>query len=160
LRTLWRQYYDIYCRSVGNPGRAKWRRRTQPDEETLMYVLDNARRPAASLPGLTHHTLAGSDQGLAHLSLWRQTIAPGGATPPHCHDCEEVVIVESGSGELRIDGASHAFGPDSTLVIPRNADHQIVNTGSEPLRLTAAFSTSPVEVFLPDGQAFPLPWAS
>jgi len=45
-------------------------------------------------------------------------------------------------------------------VIPRNADHQIVNTGREPLTLTAAFSTTPVAVFLPDGQPLALPWAS
>lgn len=125
-----------------------------------MYVLDNRERVPASLPGLSHHTLAGSAEGLARLSVWRQTIEPGSATPPHRHDCEEVVVVGSGRGELRIGGGAHPFGPDSTLVIPRNADHQIVNTGSEPLTLTAAFSMTPVEVFLPDGQAFPLPWAS
>jgi quercetin dioxygenase-like cupin family protein len=125
-----------------------------------VYVHANAKRPAAALPGLDHRTLAGQADGLAHLSVWRQSIAPGAATPPHRHDCEEVVLVDAGCGELRIDGEAHAFGPDSTLVIPRNADHQIVNTGSEPLRLTAAFSVSPVVVHLPDGQPFPLPWAS
>ena len=65
-----------------------------------------------------------------------------------------------GCGELRIGGGAHPFGPDNTLVIPRNADHQIVKTGNEPLTLTAAFSMTPVEVFLADGQAFKLPWAS
>jgi quercetin dioxygenase-like cupin family protein len=129
-------------------------------EETTMYVLDNAQRPAAALPGLSHRTLAGSAEGLARLSLWRQEIAPGGATPPHRHDCEEVILVDAGSGELHIAGAVHAFRADQTLVIPRNADHQIVNTGGEPLHLTAAFSVSPVQVYLPDGQPLALPWAS
>ncbi|HLB15693.1 MAG TPA: cupin domain-containing protein [Burkholderiales bacterium] len=125
-----------------------------------MYVLDNASRPQSALPGLRHTTLAGSENGLKHLSVWRQTIAGGQATPPHRHDCEEVVMVESGRGELHIGGEIHRFGPDTTLVIPANVDHQILNTGAEPLTLTAAFSTSPVEAVFPDGQPIPLPWKS
>ena len=57
-------------------------------------------------------------------------------------------------------GAAHDFGPDTTLVIPPNVVHQIVNVGDEPMCLTAVFATSPVEVFLPDGQPLPLPWAT
>jgi mannose-6-phosphate isomerase-like protein (cupin superfamily) len=48
--------------------------------------------------------------------------------------------------------------PDSTLVIPPNVDHQIFNTGSEPLMMVAAFGVSPVEVKFPDGTAIELPW--
>jgi oxalate decarboxylase/phosphoglucose isomerase-like protein (cupin superfamily) len=53
-----------------------------------------------------------------------------------------------------------ANGPDATLVIPPNVLHQIVNSGDESLRLTAAFSATPVGVFLPDGQPLDLPRAS
>ena len=123
-----------------------------------MYVTANTHRPVAALPGLVHRTLAGNADGLTQLSIWRQTVAPGGATPPHRHDCEEVVIVDRGKGTLIVEGAAHRFGPDSTLVIPRNALHQIVNSGSVPLECTAAFSVSRVEVYLPDGAAFALPW--
>ncbi|QDF97669.1 auxin-binding protein 1 [Azoarcus sp. DD4] len=125
-----------------------------------MFVLDNARLPQAELPGIQHTTLAGSDNGLRHLSVWRQTIAAGEATPPHRHDCEEVVVIDSGRGELHAAGAVFAFGPDSTLVIPPNLDHQIINTGDAPIRLTAAFSVSPVTVVLPDGNMLELPWRS
>ena len=67
-----------------------------------MTVIANATIAHQSLPGLQHQTLANADHGLAHLSLWRQTMAPGAATPPHRHDCEEVVLIESGSGELHL----------------------------------------------------------
>jgi mannose-6-phosphate isomerase-like protein (cupin superfamily) len=117
-----------------------------------MFILQNAQQPAAQLPGIHHKTLAGSEQGLRHLSIWRQEIAGGQATPPHHHDCEEVVIVDAGQ--------IVPFGPDATLLIPPNVDHQILNTGKETLRITAAFSTSPVQVFLPDGRPLPLPWNS
>ncbi len=123
-----------------------------------MYVRENAKEPWARLPGIDHQTLAGSDDGLGHLSVWRNTVAPGGATPPHRHDCEEVVLVQSGRGTLFIDGRSQEFGPDSTLLIPANVDHQIVNTGDQTMTLIAAFSATPVNVTLPDGEAFQLPW--
>ena len=125
-----------------------------------MHVSDNDAAPRAGLPGLEHETLAGSRDGLRHLSVWRNTIAAGAATPPHRHDCEEVVIVESGHGELHIGGTIERFGPNTTLTIPPNVDHQIVNAGAEPIRLVAVFSMTPVAVVLPDGQPFPLPWPS
>lgn len=125
-----------------------------------MYVLANASRTHAALPGIDHVTLAGSADGLLSLSVWRQEIAAGAATPPHRHDCEEVVIVERGRGRLLIGGDVHEFGPDTTLVLPRNVEHQIVNAGDEPLRLVAAFAATPVAVTLPDGTPLPLPWAS
>ena len=125
-----------------------------------MHVIDNTQLPRAALPGLTHTTLAGADNGLAHLSIWRQIIEPGAATPPHRHGCEEVVVVSTGSGELHIEGRVERFGPDSTLAIPANVDHQILNTGSEPMHLVAAFSATPVEVVRPDGSPLPRPWRS
>lgn len=125
-----------------------------------MHVITNNELPDSALPGLSHTTLAGSDNGLSRLSVWRQTIDPGAATPPHRHDCEEVVVVASGCGELHIAGRVERFGPDSTLVIPGNVDHQILNTGAEPMNLIAAFSTTPVNVLLPDGSPLPLPWRS
>lgn len=125
-----------------------------------MYVLDNAKLPKAVLPGIEHTTLACARDGLAKLSVWRQTVVPGGATPPHRHDCEEVVVIVSGRGELRVNDEVFAFGPDTTLVVPQNVDHQILNTGDAPLEMLAAFAMTPVEVVLPDGSPLPLPWAS
>jgi mannose-6-phosphate isomerase-like protein (cupin superfamily) len=125
-----------------------------------MQVIDNTRRERAKLPGIEHLTLAGGAQSLKRLSVWRQTMAQGSATPVHQHDCEEVVLVLEGSGEVRWDGGSLAFGPDSTLVIPPRVAHEIVNTGAVPLVTVAAFSATPVGTFLPDGAPLELPWAS
>lgn len=125
-----------------------------------MPIIDNKGRETAALPGIEHLTLAGGAQGLARLSVWRQSMAPGHATPPHCHDCEEVVLVLEGSGELQIGDERLAFGPDSTLVLPPHVPHQIFNTGTVPLRTVAAFSATPVGTFLPQGERLELPWAS
>jgi len=48
----------------------------------------------------------------------------------------------------------------ATLVIPADVDHQIINTGTEPMQLLAAFSATPVPTVFPDGQPIPLPWKS
>lgn len=125
-----------------------------------MHILPNAGRAGAELPGIEHLTLAGSEHGLSRLSVWRQSMAPGCATPPHQHDCEEVVLVIEGSGHVEIGGETVAFGPDTTLVLPPGVPHKIVNTGSVPLRTVAAFSATPVGTFLPDGAPLALPWKS
>ncbi|MEZ5559168.1 MAG: cupin domain-containing protein [Pseudomonadales bacterium] len=125
-----------------------------------MYVLDNAKRSGSELPGIVHLTVAGCEQGLKSLSVWRQSMAPGSATPPHQHDCEEVVVVTEGGGEVHIGDKVFVFGPDTTLVLPPNVLHQIVNTGSVPLKTIAAFSATPVGTFLPGGDRLDLPWKS
>ncbi len=125
-----------------------------------MYVTEHARLETASLPGISHRTVASSAQGLRGISVWRQSIAPGAATPPHRHDCEEAVVVLSGHGRLVVEGREHPFGPDTTLVIPAHVDHQIFSDGPEPLECIATFSATPVGVVLPDGTPLDLPWAS
>lgn len=125
-----------------------------------MQVMQNAGRPKATLPGIEHLTIAGSAQGLARLSVWQQSMAPGSATPPHRHDCEEVVLVLEGSGEVQIGEQRFSFGPDSTLLLPPGVPHQIFNTGSVALKTVAAFSATPVGTFLPDGEPLELPWTS
>lgn len=125
-----------------------------------MLVIDNRRAEKSSLPGIEHQTLASHAQALAGLSLWRQTMAPGSATPVHQHDCEEVVLVLSGSGEVRANGTATPFGPDTTLVLPPRVAHEIVNTGDSPLVTVAVFSATPVGTFTPNDERMELPWTS
>jgi len=125
-----------------------------------MYVVEHARLAPSHIPGIEHRTVASAAHGLAHLSVWCQAIEPGSATPPHRHDCEEVVVVLAGHGRLVIDGVAHPFGPDTTLVIPAEVDHQIFSDGPGMLHCVAAFAATPVGVVLPDGTPLDLPWAS
>ncbi|NML16370.1 cupin domain-containing protein [Azohydromonas caseinilytica] len=125
-----------------------------------MTVLAQPQPQPTGLPGIAHATWAGRDEGLQQLSVWRQSLAPGAATPPHGHGCDEVVFCLAGHGEAHIDGAVHAFGPDTTVVLPRRRMHQLVNTGTEPLELLAVFAATPVDTQWPDGQEIALPWRS
>jgi mannose-6-phosphate isomerase-like protein (cupin superfamily) len=129
-----------------------------PDEEETMQIIDNSRRPRAHLPGVEHCTLACADDGLATLSLWQQSLEAGAATPPHRHDCDEVVVVTAGRGTLRAGDDVRAFGPGMTLVIRRGVEHQITAMGPGALELIAAFGATPVGTFAPDGAPLELPW--
>jgi quercetin dioxygenase-like cupin family protein len=123
-----------------------------------MTVIEQSRPQPTPIPGVAHATWAGAADGLSQLSVWRQTLAPGAATPPHRHDCDEVVLCESGSGELHVGGAVHRFEGGSTLVLPRGPVHQIFNTGAGPLEIVGVFGATPVGTVLPDGSALTLPW--
>ncbi len=58
-----------------------------------------------------------------------------GKTPhaPHTHVEEEVMIVESGQGEIFCDGKTTRVGPGSVMFTTPNAPHGITNTGKTPL---------------------------
>ena len=125
-----------------------------------MYVHSIPSLVPSDIPGIDHATLAGHADGLDKLSVWQQSLAPGTGTPPHRHDCEEVVLCSQGTGALHIAGQVHPFGAQQTLVVPPNVDHQIVNIGEEPLQFVAVFSMSPVQAVFPDGDPIALPWRS
>ena len=128
---------------------------------TIPNIVVEQPRPAPTpIPGVAHATWAGSRDGLRTLSLWRQSLAPGGATPPHAHPCEEIVMCLSGRGEVHIGGEVHAFGPQQTVLLPANVTHQLFNVGTEPLETTAVFAATPVGVTLPDGSSLEVPWHS
>ncbi|MBM4258400.1 MAG: cupin domain-containing protein [Deltaproteobacteria bacterium] len=125
-----------------------------------MPIVDNNTVPKFQLPGLEHQTLAGPEHGMKTLEMWMQTIAPGSGTPVHRHACEEAIVVLKGSGQCMVKGVTTAFGPNSTLRIPPDAIHQIMNTGSEDMHLVAALGQAPVRVCTADNQHMPLPWQS
>lgn len=125
-----------------------------------MYVHPQTAPEATPLPGIRHATWAAGAEGLSQLSLWHQSIAPGGATPPHRHGCDELVLCSAGRGELHVGDAVHRFGAGDTVAIPRGELHQIDSVGEVPLLVTAVFGATPVDVQLPDGTLLALPWRS
>jgi mannose-6-phosphate isomerase-like protein (cupin superfamily) len=78
--------------------------------------------------------------------------------PPHFHECEEVIYVLQGSGEIAAEGKTMPFSADCTLILPPGQVHQITKTRSEAIRLAAWLSESPARVFLPSGERLALPW--
>ena len=125
-----------------------------------MNILSHSAIPVYSLPGLQHQTIAGKSEGTHAMEAWKQALAPGAATPPHFHECEEVIYILQGMGEIAIEGKTVPFAADCTLIFPPRLVHQITNTGAENVRLVAWLSESPARVFLPSGERLALPWDS
>ncbi len=123
-----------------------------------MPIVNHKSLTEYALPGLNHRTLAGPEQGMKALEVWGQTIQPGSGTPVHRHACDEAIVILEGSGSVTINGEVNQFGPDSTLIIPADAIHQIVNTGTTPMVLIAALGMAPVKVRHEDNRKMPLPW--
>jgi mannose-6-phosphate isomerase-like protein (cupin superfamily) len=123
-----------------------------------MNILEQPRPQITPIPGVAHATWAGASDGLSQLSVWRQTLAPGAATPPHRHDCDEVVLCLQGDGEVHSEGQVRRFGADTTVTLPARRDHQIFNTGAQPMEIIGVFAATPVATRLPDGQPLELPW--
>jgi quercetin dioxygenase-like cupin family protein len=121
-------------------------------------IVKNDQIKEYKLPGLSHRTVAGPLQGCHTLEVWVQTVDPGAATPVHRHDCEEAIVILEGHGILELEGRTKEFGPGDTLIVPRDAVHQVTCAGPEPLRLVAALGAAPVRVHNAENERIPLPW--
>ena len=123
-----------------------------------MAIIDNREVETFELPSLKHQTVGGHKQGVKSMEVWLQTIGPGASTPVHCHACEEVIVILTGSGECTVRGQTSKFGPNSTLIIEPDVVHQIVNTSTEEMKLVAALGMAPVRVKTADSEPLPVPW--
>lgn len=75
-----------------------------------------------------------------HTQLVVMTIQPGDEIGAEIHDdVDQVLIAVEGAGESIIDGVSQPFVAGDVAVVPQGADHNFVNTGTEPLRLVSVY---------------------
>lgn len=70
------------------------------------------------------------------LSVGMTILPPGNSSSYHAHEGEaETWIIVSGQGEVVVDDERMPVGPETVVYLPRNSHHQIVNSGSEILRM-------------------------
>lgn len=71
-----------------------------------------------------------------YIQLVLMTLKPGEEIGSEVHeDHDQFFRVEAGSGEVVIDGQSTPIQDDDAVIVPAGARHNVVNTGSEPLKL-------------------------
>ena len=71
-----------------------------------------------------------------YLQLVLMTLQPGEEIGAEVHeDHDQFFRIESGSGEVRIDGKATAIKDDDAVIVPAGARHNVVNTGDRPLTL-------------------------
>jgi mannose-6-phosphate isomerase-like protein (cupin superfamily) len=81
------------------------------------------------------------------------TLPPGESGDLHAHKREqEVWFVIAGTGRLKIGDDEVELVPDTLVVAPPGTQHQIMNSGKEPLRALFMYSPAgPETSFLPSG---------
>ena len=71
-----------------------------------------------------------------HLQLVLMSLEPGQDIGSEVHATHDQFFrIESGKGEVVIDGERSQVKDDDAIIVPAGAQHNVINTGSEPLRL-------------------------
>lgn len=86
----------------------------------------------------------GSDDVVFRLT----SMGEGGQDYWHAHDgSEQLIFVRSGEGRIRLsqpddedDQETHDLEPETFVYLPRNAYHQVTNTGEAPLELVVIWA--------------------
>lgn len=69
-----------------------------------------------------------------YLQLVLMTLSPGTDIGTEVHnDRDQFFRIEKGTGEVFIDGKRSQVKADDAIIVPAGAEHNVVNTGKEPL---------------------------
>lgn len=68
------------------------------------------------------------------------SIEPGDEIGSEVHDLDQFIRVEQGSAQVILDGVTHELKDDWAVVIPAGAEHNVINTGEEVLKLYSIYS--------------------
>lgn len=72
----------------------------------------------------------------ANLQLVVMAIPPGDEIGEEVHeDRDQFFRIESGEGQVWIDGVCHFVKADDGIIVPQGARHNVISRGAEPLRL-------------------------
>ncbi len=72
----------------------------------------------------------------ANLQLVLMTLQPGEEIGEETHDDRDQFFrIEEGQGEILIDGRRHSVEDDFAVIVPAGARHNVINSGSAPLKL-------------------------
>jgi mannose-6-phosphate isomerase-like protein (cupin superfamily) len=99
--------------------------------------------PAHQGDQLTARATLGPHVGCTTFEQHVLELAPGGSAPRSTGECEEVLFVLSGRGELRLGGAEHALEPESGAYLAPGERYELRNGGDERLRLVAVSIPDP-----------------
>lgn len=76
-----------------------------------------------------------------HMQLVLMTLQPGEDIGLEVHEGHDQFFrIEEGEGEVIIDGTTTPIEDDDAIIVPAGAEHNVVNTGDEPLRLYTIYS--------------------
>jgi len=99
----------------------------------MHYSEAEARDFGSPAKDVTGRVVVGKADGADNFCMRVFELAPGGYTPRHTHAWEHEQFVHSGRGSMLQNGQWVELGPGNVLFVPANEEHQLKNTGEEPL---------------------------
>ena len=75
-----------------------------------------------------------------HCQLVVMALKPGEEIGAEVHKLDQFFRVEAGNGDAVLDGIKTAIGPGFAVVVPAGTNHNIINTGSVPLKLYTIYA--------------------
>lgn len=75
-----------------------------------------------------------------HSQLVLMSLLPGEEIGAEVHHVDQFFRFEKGSGKAIIDGVEYPVTDGMVVVVPAGANHNFVNTGTEPLKLYTIYS--------------------
>ncbi len=67
-------------------------------------------------------------------------IQPGDEIGLETHHLDQFIRIEQGTAQVILDGVAHEVMADFAIVIPAGTKHNVINTGSEPLKLYTVYA--------------------
>ncbi len=70
-----------------------------------------------------------------HIQLVLMSLLPGEEIGEEVHDLDQFLRIDAGSGKAVLNGVEHDISDGFAVVVPQGTRHNIINTGSEPMKL-------------------------
>ena len=93
--------------------------------------------------------------GRTALGVVRESIGVGDRIPRHWHDLDEVVLYESGTARVFLDGLETEVVAGDTLFVPAGSVHGCVNVGEVPVEIRAVYPGTRVRMDLVERNPMP-----
>jgi quercetin dioxygenase-like cupin family protein len=112
----------------------------------IHYSETEARTYGSPAKDVIGRVVIGKADGANNFCMRVFELAPGGYTPRHTHPWEHEQFVHAGHGSVLLKDQWVEFGPGNVVFIPANEEHQIKNTGEEPLVVVCLVPPSAPEI--------------
>ena len=112
----------------------------------MHYTEAEGRAYGSPAKDVTGRVVIGKADGADNFCMRVFELAPGGYTPRHTHAWEHEQFVHAGRGSVLMNDKWFDFGPGIVVFVPANVEHQLKNTGEEPLVIVCLVPPSAPEL--------------
>ncbi len=111
-----------------------------------MPIIKRGDVPAQEEAGIRRQPLANGSLGAVSLTVLELTMAPGSRIPMHIHPGhEECMVILEGALEWVMGDAKGTVRAGSTIIVPKDVKHTLLNATRSPAKFIAIFPTTSMQ---------------